>query len=270
MTSKESVEQGIKFQNKEYVMLLKLKALRNPCVKVVQPLGNVENFIMKAYIEKYDPSTKSTFLTTNPNIFIVSPGASGSSLLYEAIGDLEKDNSAVSKSHSYDVMWKGHDCIKSLTTGGFMWEIEPDDKVIYLYAHPLNILMSLCKKINSSPEDWSGGNPHYVEFLECDIEEDFSDNYLHKDILNLERHLDKWWRQKNFNLLCMKYEKIHEYVDVLGEFLGNDLELPEPRKRMTDWTKSPDREKMLETYASLVEKYEHKPDYELFLKKAKN
>ena len=46
-----------------------------------------------------------------------------------------------------------------------------------------------------------------------------------------------------------------------------DIELPPKRSRKTDWTKDPHKDQLIETYASIVEKFNNKPDYELFLKK---
>jgi hypothetical protein len=236
----------------------------------VEPLGHVEHFFVKPLAEY------------SPTIWIVSPGASGSSLLHDNLG---KDVCPykVAKSHSYHVKWKNKNCLKSAVEGGFMWEIEEGDKVIYLYSHPLNIVLSHFRTISgaknhSGRDEWREGDQMWVEFLECDIEKDFIENYLYEDILNLEKHLDNWWKQNNFDLLCIKYEKLHDCQKIIRKFLegptrpvkgGNrkiDLKLPPKRKRRTNWTKSEYKELLLKTYAPVVNKYEQKPDYELFLK----
>tara|TARA_Y100000034_G_C6772921_1_gene344910 strand:+ start:69 stop:863 length:795 start_codon:yes stop_codon:yes gene_type:complete len=237
---------------------IKRKLARDPKIRIVEPLGNSNTFMTKP-IDFDDPRSST--------VWVVSPGNSGSSLLHDS---LRKSSSYTTfKSHSFPIKWKSKSCIKGTCHGGHLWEIEESDKIIYLYSHPLNIVLSFCEKININYEDWAHGNPHYVEFLECDTDEDFNDNYLFKDVLNLERHLDKWWRQNDFDILCVKYEKLYECQDIIEKFIGNSTEenhlnLPPYRSRKTDWEKHPNKGQLLQTYASVIEKFEQKPDYEFF------
>jgi|18_taG_2_1085343.scaffolds.fasta_scaffold00719_13 hypothetical protein len=270
MSFKEPIRHTGIYDEPEKIVLYKMKLKKNPNLKIIEPLGNNNSFFVRHLEAEYSPI-----------IWIVSPGASGSSLLHDNLG---KDVCPykVAKSHSYHVKWKNKNCLKSAAEGGFMWEIEEGDKVIYLYSHPLNIVLSYHKKVSHNPEHWTEGNPQYSQFLECDIEKDFIENYLYEDILNLEKHLDNWWKQNNFDLLCIKYEKLHDCQKIIRKFLegptrlvkgGNrkiDLKLPPKRKRRTNWTKSAYKELLLKTYTSVIEKYEQKPDYELFLKGGRN
>jgi hypothetical protein len=156
--------------------------------------------------------------------------------------------------------------------GGYMWEIEENDKIIYLYAHPLNVLLSFYKKIELGPHSWTEGDHHYIELL-CNTNEPFMETYLYKDVLNLERHLDCWWRTRDFDILCIKYEHLHEHIDNIKTFIEGgrayereiNFKLPPKRKRSTNWKAHPQKELLLKTYASVIEKYEQKPDYELFI-----
>ena len=270
MTFKSPVKHTDAYAEGKKAALYKAAIKKNPAFKVIEPLGNNNSFFTRHIEAEYSPL-----------IWIVSPGASGSSLLYD---NLEKDVCPynVAKSHSHHIKWKGKECLKGAVEGGFMWEIEENDKVIYLYSHPLNIVLSYHKKISHSPKDWSEGNPQYSQFLECNINKDFFKSYLHEDILNLEKHLDNWWKQNNFDLLCIKYEKMYDCQDIIRKFLegpmrpvkgGNrkiDLKLPPKRKRKTNWTKTLHKKQLLTTYASVIDKYEQKPDYELFLRGGRN
>tara|TARA_Y100000034_G_C6835603_1_gene377557 strand:- start:193 stop:978 length:786 start_codon:yes stop_codon:yes gene_type:complete len=241
------------------IITSKYERMQDPATRVVVPLGHVEHFFVKPLAEY------------SPTIWIVSPGNSGSSLLHDYLGTCYYYPTM--KSHSYHLKWQNKNCLKGIVEGGFLWEIEPQDKIIYLYSHPLNILFSFYQKINKEYEGWAGGNPHYVEYLECDTDEDFNDNYLYKDVLNLEKHLDKWWRQNDFDCLCIKYESLYDCQSVIEEFIGgvrkNESKLPPYRPRNTDWQKHSQREQLLKTYGTLVEKFKQKPDYELFLKENK-
>jgi len=247
----------------------KLHLLQQGRLRVIEPLGNSNSFLLKNPAADYDPT-----------VWIVSPGASGSSLLYRNLSK-KVCPYPVLKSHSYPAIWKGKDCIKAAVEGGFMWEIEKNDKVVYLYSHPLNILASYCTKLSDKPEDWRRGNQQYGQFLECDLSKDFFEVYLDEDILRLEKHLDEWWKKKNFDLLCIKYENLYECQQIIREFIegptylvkgGNreiPLVLPPKRDRKHDWRKQPNKIKLMQTYASVIEKFEQKPAFELFLKESK-
>lgn len=212
----------------------------------------------------------------HPRLWIVSPGCSASSMVFTALLDAyaqpqeysQTQVSFIRKSHAHYTGSTGQSFIKSDIHGLSMVPIGSRDKVIYIYSHPLNILIGFGNKQLNDPGSWEGGDPHYINYLECDITESFWDNYLYKDILNLERHLDGWWRPHDFNLFCVKYESLHESTPLLNSFLneGEDfrcsLALPPYRRRSTDWAQHPDKERMLATYAPLITKFQEKPPYE--------
>jgi len=224
--------------------------------RLYEPLGNTNTYILR-------PLESSAI---SPIIWLVSPGCSGTSFLYKNIPSSE--NYAIMKSHSYPLIWNTKSCIKSSTMGGYMWNFEHKDRILYIYSHPLNILLGFHKKVNDSYNTWKYGDPHYVDWLECDTEIDFNENYLNKDILNLEKHLDKWWRPQGVSCLCIKYEKMFEHQTLIGHFLGLDSDeefnLGEQKPRKTDWRLSPHKDQLLKTYSSVIEKFEEKPDYQIF------
>ena len=236
----------------------KIKYLQNPAARVIDPLNDTGAFVTKSR-----ESPRGV-------VYVASPGCSGSSFLYDAIG-LAPSRGAILKTHSFWTMFSGVPCIKSTTVGGNMWQIAPDDKVVYVYAHPMNVLLGCYRKIDEDyTRNWINGNPHWSAWLEADLDQDFYDTWLSKDVLNLERHLDKWWKhQDKFNILCLKYESLFEHEDVINNFLGFPISLPTKKERNTDWLNSPYKEAMSKTYASLIEKYEQRPDYEIFRRREK-
>jgi|ETNvirnome_2_300_1030623.scaffolds.fasta_scaffold00162_30 hypothetical protein len=287
MSDKTPYSQATYTKDLVEVVRAREKLRQDPAFRVLEPLGNRNIYIAKRQLRRrfsappWAPGTlphDKDFLY-QPTVWIVSPGHSGSSLLHEKLGQacmaaqLSASGSKypVLKSHSHCFKWKGKNCLMTSEEGGFMWEIEEDDKVIYLYSHPLNILLSFVQKMKAGPAQWLTGNNHYLELL-CDTSEDFLENYLYKDILGLERHLDCWWKQRGIDTLCIKYEKLFQHADDIRNFIKGrgegeiNFELPPWRKRKTDWTKDTNKEQLLETYASVIKKYEQKPDCELFLR----
>ena len=259
MSKKKGYSQGVEYPI-PYLLRLKEELKQRSDLRIIEPLGQNPSFIIRL---KEQVSRNGGYW---PTVWVVSPGGSGSSLLYDNLAPACTYSTL--KSHSYYVKWKGKDCIMGAEDGGFMWGIKEDDKIIYLYAHPLNILLSFYNKVEDNPDSWTNGFHHYVELL-CNTDESFMDMYLHKDILNLERHLDCWWRQRDFDILCVKYEHLHEHVDDIARFIEGsgrceiNFQLPPYKKRTTDWRIHPQKELLLKTYASVIEKYEQKSSCEL-------
>ena len=136
------------------------------------------------------------------------------------------------------------------------------------------MVLAFHKKITLSPLTWYQGHHHYVE-LGCNTNESFMENYLTKDVLNLEKHLDTWWTQKDVDVLCIKYESLYDCQEVIKSFVEGPtatnpkinyrFELAPYKARKTNWKESIHKEQLLETYAKVIEKYEQRPDYEIFL-----
>ena len=249
--------------NTDELLQHKERLKQHPNIRIIEPLGSLSSiFISKPYPIDYFPT-----------VWIISPGGSGTSLLHSNLAPVVPYPTL--KSHSNYFKWDHKSCIMSANEGGYMWEIEKNDKIIYLYAHPLNILLSFHKKIELTPDSWSSGKYHYIELL-CETNEEFMDHYLYKDVLNLERHIDGWWHQRDFDILCIKYEHIYEHLDDIAAFVKGkghheiNFRLPLKRERSTDWRTHPQKELLLKTYASVIEKYEQRPEYELFLGENKN
>ena len=59
-----------------------------------------------------------------------------------------------------------------------------------------------------------------------------------------------------------------EHQTLIKHFLGVDSDeefnLGEQKPRKTDWRLSPHKDQLLKTYASVIKKFEEKPDYQIF------
>tara|TARA_Y100001963_G_scaffold151000_1_gene233090 strand:- start:305 stop:1105 length:801 start_codon:yes stop_codon:yes gene_type:complete len=250
---------GVECHSELGYLKAKYQIIQNPNYTYIEPLGRPPG------VGYGIPSTSKYF----PLVYVVSPGASGSSCLYKALEATQNKKFPIIKSHSYPTKWRGRNCLKYCVKGGRMWELKPLDKIIYLFAHPLSIVNSFYVKISADREAWSEGTPHYVDYLECDVEESFLNMFMDKDVLQLGKHLRKWWRPQSADIMCIKYEKLFDYKDEIENFISAGrveytFTLPPWRKRNTHWKNNPEAPKLVQTYAPLVEEYEKKPDYEIF------
>tara|TARA_Y100001937_G_scaffold125917_1_gene193854 strand:+ start:248 stop:1072 length:825 start_codon:yes stop_codon:yes gene_type:complete len=249
----------IKFRTAQDIVRWKYACYENPDVLTFKPIAGESPMISLA-------KNHELFKRNTRFIWVVSPGASASSFVLDKIS--EHENRYGLKSHSLPTKYAGKPAIKHSVSGGNMWEVAENDKVLYIYSHPMDILLSFHRKINQNYDSWEKGNPHYAQFLECDVSLDFNKNYLYKDLLKLEQHLDRWWRPNQMNSLCIKYEKLFENEALINQF----LEVPESEyisfgeftPRITNWENSNNKEQLKKTYKNLINKYENKPDYEIF------
>jgi len=139
-------------------------------------------------------------------------------------------------------VYKTHDFPPQI---GFRSEI----KVIYIYANPMNVVLSLRKLYRDRGDIWMR---EHFNHLNASYN-DFSEIY-ENDILGLENHLNVWRKEKNISVAFIKYEKLWERKVDLENFIGFKIQLPAKRKRETNPNKNERiANKIAETYKPLIE-----------------
>lgn len=106
-----------------------------------------------------------------------------------------------------------------------------------------------------------------THFINCGCSKDpeHTDIYL-EDALHYEAMFDTWNRNNGYPVICVRYEKIHENLKKINDFLGVNLHLPPRKSRSTkysDCTKE-ELENIQQTYASLIQKVNNAPDVAIY------
>tara|TARA_A100001011_G_C14132743_1_gene766173 strand:+ start:212 stop:850 length:639 start_codon:yes stop_codon:yes gene_type:complete len=200
----------------------------------------------------------------NKSYVISSLGRCGSTLLTEAIHkevwgySCPKEH--VSDTHEFIVSQEN---VPSNFAGGKVYKthIRPVDfpsscKVIFTFGDPVNIIVSLMQKSN---ENYQWGWQHFQNLGAAEEWENRED-IIEKDILKLENMFDEYYKEQNFDLMCLKYEDFWEprIEEDISDFLGFKFKMPERKNRHAHQLKEflvDDSLEILEkTYSSLSRK----------------
>lgn len=138
----------------------------------------------------------------------------------------------------------------------YPFELPKDAKVIFIYANPIDIVLSV-RKI---PLGWQIN--HYRN-LKADI--NFYDNTLDFDVLNLGRMFDAYNQKQEFELLMVKYEKLWDVKDEICKFVGKEISLPEHKERWDGFSTLTDEEKIriAKTYRPLINRMSELPNIKI-------
>lgn len=149
------------------------------------------------------------------------------------------------------IIYKSHDYPPSNHSNGHI-------KMIYTFADPLDVILSLIRLFNERGEDWI--KLHY-EHLGASYTNNFG-NIINEDQLNLEVHLEKWLNETRFPIAFIRYENMWENQDKISKYLGFEIQLPVYKKRKS---KNIENERVInkirETYLALRSKLEKLDDF---------
>lgn len=131
-------------------------------------------------------------------------------------------------------------------------------KAIFLFGDPVCSILSTIRKIN----DW-------IHFKNCGVidKRPRSIDLTQYDYLHYEMMFDSWMDLFHpYPVICMRYEALGNYSDILNHFLGIDLDLSKwnAKGRYTNPEKDFDRaQRIRKTYASLIKKVEEAPNWRI-------
>ncbi len=132
------------------------------------------------------------------------------------------------------------------------------DKAIFLFGDPVASVISTRQK------RWT-----LKHFKNCGVNNvpiETADIYA-KDFLGYEKMFDAWTRRQGFDTICVRYERIHDNLQILNSFFGQHLYIPPYRDRNTDVTTSVDQEtlaKIQKNYRSFIDKVKSAPDVMIY------
>jgi len=161
--------------------------------------------------------------TTQSKVYLVSTGGAGTHFLYHCYGN--------NKLKGNNKNWMQHQRTPKIT--------DTDFKVIYLYAHPIDILMSFYRRGFLKGLDAAnnlGGNMAEMEkIMGCDIE-GYANNGA--NVFMFKTHAMGWidyLKQEKISALILKYEAIKDHKLTLDKFIGQPAKTFEWKQRNSSW-----------------------------------
>jgi hypothetical protein len=177
------------------------------------------------------------------SIVIASTGRAGSTMLYDAIANSWVDTRKpgilkiynrllvasiqqelwrlADKKYYPGIIYKTHDAPPS--------NISDLDNVrfIFVYADPLDSALSVMNMTNQYGEIWLDEHLYHLSG-HGNIHDLFQ-----KDVLNYEKLLVRWQSLNERNVLVINYADLWDKQDVINNFLGFSIKLPQQRSRNT-------------------------------------
>lgn len=104
-------------------------------------------------------------------------------------------------------------------------------------------------------------------FLNCGCSKKFEEVDIYKeDVLNYELMFDSWHQKHNYPVMCLKYEKIYQNINIIKAFLKTDISFPKKKKRTTKYADCSKTElkQIKHTYQSLISKVKKVPNVSIY------
>ena len=190
-------------------------------------------------------------------IIVASLPRSGSTLVWRAITGLNKIKPSEIQKISNVI--KLHKFSNKYSNQNY--------KTIFLFGDAINSVISthLNGKDRYTIEQYLSYNNH---FRNCGYNWDLKTkkDIFKEDFLNYEKIFDDWTTNNLYSTICVRYEKLYENIDVINNFLGFNLHLPNPRQRKTNHHLISEEQLRSTkiTYSNLIDKIDSFPDIKTF------
>ena len=131
-------------------------------------------------------------------------------------------------------------------------------KAIFLFGDPVASVISTRHNRSSAG--------HFTTCGVEDISPDEADLYV-DDLLGSEKMFDAWTQRQPFDCICVRYESLHDNLQILNTFFGQHLYVQPYRARAT---RPEEREsedtlaRIKQTYATFIRKVEAAPDVMIY------
>jgi hypothetical protein len=170
-----------------------------------------------------------------PAIICASPGRSGSTLLFEAIGDaIARKRAPLFHRHARrtfrdaaweldrcqlreGVVYKTHDLPTSLRKTENL-------RAVFIYGPPSEALLSVLDCERRLGREWVAEHLRHLRMPQAT-------DLMSRDAIGFENQMRLWSQEERFPVLCVNYEKLWDNIGKIGSFLNLDVDLPERRER---------------------------------------
>ncbi len=220
------------------------------------------NALIKKPLQKFFPGKSSPIL-------VASMGRSGSTVLYDAIGEAISRNRLPFLSNKYvakifkDQAW---DLSKKNLVPGWVYKTHglahelPDNSeviVIFIYGSATDAALS----VHSCRERY-GLNWIERHFKHLRSNGTFEDLGM-KDVLRFSDQINGWTKKTGTRRLIVHYDELWDNVDILSNFLNMRIKLPKKLERKKSNESSEIKKLFSETYKSLDDKISLLPKCQL-------
>ncbi len=184
-------------------------------------------------------SLVNSLLKLRSPIVVSSMGRSGSTLCTNAIADAVAKRSfgakgrwlrKVARSEAWDLAEDRLAPNKIYKTHALPSEL-PDNfsgRVVFVFGLASDAALSVVSCKHRYGDDWI--SKHFRHLRAVGSFEELG----HRDVLRFEEQIDGWTTLTGQDVLALRYDSLWDNVDVLSEFLGFEIKLPEQRPRTLD------------------------------------
>ncbi len=212
-------------------------------------------------------SLVNSLLKLRSPIIVSSMCRSGSTLCTNAIADAVAKRSfgakgrwlrKVARAEAWDLtenrlapnkIYKTH-ALPSELPGNF------SGRVVFVFGRASDAALSVVSCKNRYGDDWI--SKHFQHLRAIGSFEELGQ----RDVLRFEEQVDGWTTLTGQDMLALRYDRLWDNVDILSEFLGFDIKLPEQRPRTLEKYVDPATvAKFRATYDALDRKIMAMPSY---------
>lgn len=133
--------------------------------------------------------------------------------------------------------------------------VRQDLKIVFLFGPPSDAALSVYRCMTSEGPAWIAD--HFRHMHANGAFEDL----LKRDVLRMEEQIDAWHHVSRHSVLCLNYTALWDNVDILSEYVGFRVELPQRRDRGFDDIDPALRDLAKATYAKVDAKVANLPSY---------
>lgn len=216
------------------------KALEiNPSLSEIKKKLNEYLILSKEYNEILLASKKK-------GIIVAGIPRCGTTLVFRALAGLPQGDTT--PRNYYGLIKKTHGLAPQSLPSGY--------KTVFMFGDVVKSVMSTKK----SRYDRN-------HFLNCGCikNPEETDIYL-EDALNYESMFNSWHQKHNYPIICLRYEKLYENINILNTFLKTNVSFPKKNRRFTKYSDCSKEElkQIKNTYQSLIEKLQYAPDVSIY------
>lgn len=135
--------------------------------------------------------------------------------------------------------------------------VPANTKILYVFGDPLEATRSLIAKATREGAGWMRAHCDHLGVPAATVAEVLSD-----DVLRVESHLSAWLAYDHSPAAFIRYEEMWSMSEMLSDFLGFRITLPERRDRSPKSLSERDEARLASTYSSAASLVDSLPSWQ--------